>query len=472
MERICAQLVSFIISTRLAIILDPDEYGLIAIVLVFITIADVFVSSGFSAALVQKKDADDLDYSTMFYCSLRVSIIMYGIIYLCAPRIAHFYDNESLIMLIRVFSLRLPLSVLNSIQHAYISSNMLFRKFFWSTLFGTVISGSIGLWMAHRGFGVWSLVAQYLMNTVVDTLVLLFTISWRPKLMFSLERADKLMSFGSKVLLAALSGTVFDQLRSFIIGKKYTAADLAYYNKGQQFSSLLTTNISTSIMAVLFPSISKVSDDISKVKNMTKKSIEVLAFVMFPLLFGLAACAEPIVIVLITEKWIKCVPFIQILSMYSLINILGGLPLEAFKALGRGDVTLKLEFIKKPVYLLLLLAGMWFGPLAMAVTLALYSLYGAGINMFYLSKLTNYKVSEQLGDVFPVFVVSLVMALAVYFVPIPINSIIVKLAVKVLMGAAIYVVGTLIIKPEGFVYIWNIIEEKFFKKQAGNTYEY
>ena len=146
--------------------------------------------------------------------------------------------------------------------------------------------------------------------------------------------------------------------------------------------------------------------------------------------------------------------------------------MEAFKALGRGDVTLKLEFIKKPVYLLLLLAGMWFGPLAMAVTLALYSLYGAGINMFYLSKLTNYKVSEQLGDVFPVFVVSLVMALAVYFVPIPINSIIVKLAVKVLMGAAIYVVGTLIIKPEGFVYIWNIIEEKFFKKQAGNTYEY
>lgn len=211
-ERMLAQLVSFIVSIVLARLLTPEDYGLVAMVLVFINIADVFVNSGFSTALIQDKNADDIDFSTLFYCSLLCSIVIYFILFLGAPGIAKFYSNTDLVFLIRIFSLKIPMSAYNSIQHAYISRHMLFKKFFFSTLFGTLLSGIAGITFAYMGAGVWALVAQYFTNTIVDTIILSITINWHPKMEFSFKRAKRLMNYGSKVMLADLSGTFLDNL--------------------------------------------------------------------------------------------------------------------------------------------------------------------------------------------------------------------------------------------------------------------
>lgn len=458
MERVCAQLVSFAVSMLLARRLSLDEYGLISIVMIFLAIADVFVTSGFSAALVQKKDADDLDYSTLFYCSLVISIIIYILLYICAPLIAEYYHNDILIAIVRILSLRLPLSVFNSVQHAYVSSNLLFKKFFLSTLFGVSISGIVGLVMAYKGFGVWSLVAQYLINIIIDSIVLFITIPWRPKLMFSWDRAKTLMSFGSKVLLSTLSGTVFYHLRGMVIGKKYTTADLAAYNRGQQFSDLFTANISTSILTVMFPSLSKVGDDREKVKNMTRKAFQVLAFVMFPILIGLCVCAEPIVMVLLTDKWIPCIPYVQILSIFSAINVIAALPLETFKAMGRSDINLKLEFIKKPVFLVLLFIGVKYGVLWIAITLAIYALFEYIINMIYLRGLIDYSPTEHVYDIAGAIICTLVMSV-VYFLNIS-DVMIIKLFTKVIAGVLLYVISAMVIKPAGYQYLKQLLSEK------------
>lgn len=267
-ERFLAQIVSFIVSIVLARMLMPEDYGVISLILVFITFADVFVTSGFSTSLIQKKDADDTDFSTIFYCSFMISILIYFVLFAVAPIIADFYNTPTLIPILRVFSLRIPISSYNSIQHAYVSRNMLFKKFFFSTLFGTILSGVFGVVAAYHGLGAWALIIQYMTNTIVDTIVLRFTIDWHLKIKFSKQSASSLMKYGWKILVADLSGTFFEQLRSLIIGKVYLTSDLAFYNRGKSFSSLIMDNISTAMMSVLFPDLSNKVDDIQQLKKL------------------------------------------------------------------------------------------------------------------------------------------------------------------------------------------------------------
>ncbi len=457
LERFCAQGISFLVSIVLARLLLPEDFGNVAMILIFITIADVFVNSGFSTALIQKKDADDLDYSTMFYSSQITSVIIYFIIFLLAPLVGKFYNNDFLILLLRVFALRIPISVYNSIQHAYVSNKMLFKKFFFSTLIGTIISGVVGIIMAYNGYGVWSLIAQYFINTIIDTLILSITIPWRPKLIFSLDRAKKLMSFGSKVLLADLSGTVFDQLRGLLIGKKYTSADLAFYEKGNQFPGFISSNVITSIMMVLFPALSKISDDVKKIKNATRTAIQVLSFVMYPLLFGLIICSNTIVIVLLTEKWIDSAYYIRILSLSTLIGLISNVSLQTIKAIGRSDVLLKLEFFKKPIYLLLLILGISISVKWVAITMVIYSVIGSFINMMALSKHVNYSLIEQMKDIFVPLCGSLLMIAIIYFINLPFSNMVVVLLLQILIGIVVYASFALIVKPNGYIYIKNLL---------------
>ena len=457
LERFCAQGVSFIVSIVLARLLLPEDFGNVAMILIFIAIADVFVNSGFSTALIQKKDSDDLDYSTMFYSSQITSIIIYLIIFLLSPLVGKFYNNDFLVLLLRVFALRIPLSVFNSIQHAYVSNKMLFKRFFFSTLIGTVISGIVGIIMAYNGYGVWSLILQYFINTIVDTLVLFITTPWRPKLLFSLQRAKKLMSFGSKVLLADLSGTFFDQLRVLLIGKKYTSSDLAYYEKGSQFSGFISSNIISSIMTVLFPALSKISDNIDKVKNASRSAVQVLSLVMYPLLFGLIICAKPIVIVLLTEKWIDSVDFIRLLSISSLVGLISNVSLQTIKAIGRSDVLLKLEFIKKPIFLILLIIGISINVKWVAITMVIYSCIGSLINMIALSKYISYSLLEQIKDILIPLCGSLLMILVIYLIKIPFSNMLYVLLIQILLGVLIYLLVILTIKPKGYLFLKKLL---------------
>ena len=363
-ERISAQLVTFIVSIVLARLLSPDDYGNIALVTVFITIANVFVVNGFGSALIQKQEADNVDFSSVFYANIVFSCFLYVIIFLVSPVVADFYASPILCPVLRVLGLRIPVAAINSVQQAYVSRHMLFKKFFFSTLFGTLLSGVVGCVMAYMGFGIWALVAQYLVNTSVDTIVLWFTVRWRPDFVFSFSRVKVLLSYGWKLLLSGLLDTGYTQLRSLIIGKKYTSADLAYYNRGQQYPQLVVTNINTSISSVLFPAISKCQDDLSRVKSMTRRAIKTSCYIMWPLMIGLGVIAEPLVSFMLTDKWLPCVPYLQIACFTYAFWPIHTANLEALKAIGRSDIFLQLEILKKGIGLVLLFLTMNYGVMA------------------------------------------------------------------------------------------------------------
>lgn len=465
-ERFLAQIVSFVVSVVLARILLPKDYGAISIVMVFIAFADVLVVSGFSTSLVQKKDANLTDFSTIFYCSLIVAVILYGILFVTAPFVADFYKMPILKNAIRILSLRIIIGSYNSIQHAYVSRKMLFKRFFFSTLFGTVISGIIGVVLAIKGFEIWALVIQYLSNTFIDSVVLTLTIDWKPSFVFSFTSAKKLMNFGWKVTAANFSGTFFGQLRNLIVGKVYTPADLAFYNRGQQISGVLCDNLSSAIMSVLFPAFSNFSDDKERIKAMTRRAVRIMSYVIFPIAFGCAVLAKSFVLVVFTEKWMNAISFIQILCLSSTIGLIGTVGMQSIQALGRSDILLKLEFIKKPIYLILLILGVKISVFGVALTMLLYSIYATILNASPLKKIINYKYKEQIEDLFPAFTLSVVMSLIVYLSSYILLNEYLRLIVGIFIGISVYILLSKIFKVDSYFYIINFIKNKLLKSNG------
>lgn len=455
-ERLLSQGISFIISLVLARVLMPEDYGMVSLVLVFTNLAAVFINSGFGTALVQKKDADATDFSTMYFCSQGISIVLYLVIFLAAPWVAVFYKEPELTAVLRVFALQIPLGAYNAIQNAYVSRNMLFHKLFLASVLSTAVSGAVGIFLALAGAGVWALVAQSIGVVLTNTLVLAVTLPWHPQWKFSKAAAKPLMRYGSRILMADLSGTFFGELRGLIIGRVYTTADLAFYSKGQQLPNLLTSNLSTTVMTVIFPAMSDRSDDLQQVKAFAKQSMQILAFVIFPVMFGLAAVMEPLIHFLYTEKWGPCVPYAQCLSVGLAVGVFGIIPLQTIKAIGRSDVILKLEFLKKPVYILLLLVGVNINVLAIAVTMMLYDIYGTFVNMYQMKKYIGYGLWEQMRDVFSSLALSLVMAVAVYAID-GIGTLALTLAIKVASGVIIYVLGAIVFRLAPYRYLKNLI---------------
>ena len=302
LERCGAQGVGLIVSIVLARILTPDEYGVIALVLVFTSILQVFVDSGLGNALIQKKDADNVDFSTVFFFNVFACCVLYLAIFFAAPFISEFYEKPILTPLIRTMSLTLVLSGLSNVQQAYISKNFLFKKFFFSTIIGTVLSAVVSIYMAYKGYGVWALVAQTLVHHGINTLILWFTVKWRPNVVFSFVRLKGLFSYGWKLLASALIDRVYLEIRKMIIGKKYTSDDLGHYDNGQKIPNFLITNINTSIDSVLLPTLSDSQKDVGAVKNMTRRAIKTSSFVLWPMMVVLGVSAEPLVRVLLTEK--------------------------------------------------------------------------------------------------------------------------------------------------------------------------
>lgn len=458
-ERITAQVISLAVSVILARMLSPADYGAVALVMVFITIANVFVSNGFGSALIQKKNADNLDFSSVFYINIAISIVLYGIIYVSAPFIADFYDLAVMKPALRVLGIRIIVAAINSIQQAYVSRNMLFKRFFWSTLFGTLLSGIVGVTMAYHGFGVWALVAQYLTNTCTDTVVLWFTVRWRPELRCSWKRAKGLLSYGWKLLVSALIDTGYNQLRSLIIGKIYTSEDLAFYNQGDKYPSLIVTNINSSISGVLFPAMAKYQNNPEKVKQMTRRSIQVSSYIMWPLMVGLGVIAEPLVRILLTEKWLPCVPFLRIFCFTYGLWPIHTANLQALNAMGRSDLFLKLEIIKKIIGLGLLVVSIQYGPLAIAWSLVISGVASTFINSYPNVRLLKYKYTEQLKDLLPPLALALVMAIIIYPVGFLHFSSAVIMMLQMVIGGGVYIALSVISKNQSFSYLCGFVKK-------------
>ncbi len=461
-ERIAAQFVTFIVSIILARLLSPQDYGIIAIVTIFITIANVFVSDGFGSALIQKKEVDALDYSSVLWFNLFFSIVLYLIIFFCAPLVSLLYGGgyEILTPVLRILGLRIIVSAINSVQQAYISRKMIFKKFFWSTLIGTITSAVVGIAMAYSGFGVWALVAQYLTNTFIGTIVLAIVLKKRPIMAFSFVRLKNMLGFGSKVLGASLLITGYQELRALIIGKRYSSEDLAYYDKGRQFPNLIVANINTSIGAVLFPKMAQEQDDKTRVREVTRKSIRVGAYLMCPLMLGLAAIAKPFVEIVLTEKWLSCVPLLQLFCVVYLFQPIHTANMQAIKAIGKSDVYFKLEIIKKIIELAVLVIVMWISVEAMVLSMAVLTTIFTFINAYPNKKLLNYSFKQQILDILSPIGMGSVMAVGVYlFSFIPMNHVL-SLGLQVLLGSIIYLVLSILTKNQELKYIISLIRKK------------
>ena len=419
-ERVLAEVVHFVISVILARLLMPDDYGIIALVTVFTVFCDKLIICGFATSLIQKKDADDIDFSSVLYFSLAAAVVLYSLLFFCAPLIADFYDKfdrNLLISVIRIAGLSLFIVAFNSVQHAYVSKNMLFRRNFWSVLGAIVLSGGVGIAMAYHGFGVWALVAQNMIKTFVGMMILYLTVRWRPKRVFSISRLKELFAFGWKIFVASIIKVIYNDLRSLVIGKVYTPADLAFYNRGQTLPQLVDSNITGTIDAVLFPAYSKLQDDKAALISAMRRAVKTSCYVLMPALALLAAVSSPLVSVLLTDKWLPCVPFMQILCLSFMFSPVEIENLQSIKAIGRSDIVLKLEIAKRTIGVLLLICAVPIGLHAIAWSMLIGNIIAAILNASPNRKLIGYPIHKQFLDVLPsLFMSALVFCVAYAFV--------------------------------------------------------
>ena len=473
LERIGTQGVQFVVAIVLARLLSPADFGLIALVTVFVTIANVFVQSGLNTALIQKKNADNLDFSTVFYSCVALAVVLYTGLFFGAPVIARFYNNQiELIPVIRVLGLMLPLGALNSIQEAYVARNMMFKKLFYRSIGAIIPAGIIGVVCAYLGFGIWSLVAQQLSNALLICVIMWFTVKWRPSLSFSIERWKGLFSFGWKLLCSALLDTFYRNIRDLVIGKLFTSADLGFYNRGDQFPKIIIANINSSIQSVLLPSLSTVQDDRVRLKSLARRSIKTSSFLILPLMTGLAAVAKPLTLVVLGEKWLPAVPFIQICCFSYAFWPIHTTNLSAINAVGRSDVFLKLEIIKKCYGLAVLALAIWLfrSPVGIAMSAAITAPLGSFVNAYPNKKLLNYGFIEQMKDFVPSFLLSLAMGGAVFFGGNFLTdslgvSPILLLIVSVVVGLLLYLGLAKILRFECLDYLIKTMKEFYEKRR-------
>ena len=332
-ERISAELVSFVVSVILARILIPEDYSVVGIVAIFFSFSEVLISGGFNSALIQKKDVDETDYSSVMLLSLAISGVVYFILFFCAGWISRIYKQDLIVPVLRVMGLVLFINAYKSVLSAYVSNRLEFKKYFASTIGGTVVSAIVGIIMAYKGFGPWALVAQQMTNSLIDTLILSVTTGYKPAFRISFKRLKSLFDYGGKIYLSSIISVIYDEIKPLIVGIRFSGTDLAFYNKGESFPRLLNASISDTISAVLFPVISKVQDEAESVRNMTRRFIGITSFIVFPMMVGLMVIADNFVIVILTEKWIPIVPYIRIFCFSYMFNIIQVANLQAIKAI-------------------------------------------------------------------------------------------------------------------------------------------
>lgn len=400
-EQFSTQIVSLVISIVLARLLGPEEFGTIALLTIFIEISACLVNSGFGSALIQKKNADELDFNSVFYFSIVVSILVYFILFISAPFIASFYSEPILIPVLRVTALKLIFDAISSVQNAILTRKMLFSKSFMITLPSTIISGASGIYLAYAGCGIWALAWSSLVGSFSANILRWFIIGWKPKFAFSFSRLKELFKFGSNVLISSLIDKFFTNIYGLLIGKFYTKEDLGHYNRGSHIPQIVMGTLQGSIASVLFPALSKTQDDIVLLKDLVKKSIQSASLIVFPAMFLLAATSDSLVLILFSEKWKFAVPFMQIACISYAFWHLHATNLQVILALKRSDLFLKMEILKKVLMLICIALTLPFGVIWLALGKIILTPLSFIINAYPNKKLINYNIFEQIKDFSP-----------------------------------------------------------------------
>lgn len=473
MERISAQLVSVIVSIVLARLLFPEDYSVVSIVAIFFSFCNIFISGGLSSALIQKKDADVIDYSSVFFAQMLMASIFYVVMFFVAPALAKLYNKDILIPVIRVMALTFFINGYKSVLSAKISSDLKFRKFFWSTIIGTVISAFVGIIMAYNGFGAWALVAQQMTNSFVDTLILTFTSHTKLRFVFSFSRFKQLFNFGGKIFLASIITVAYDEAQPLIVGIKYSTADLAYYNKGSQYPNLITSISSDTLSSSLFPAMAKVQDDKDAILNFTRSFMQVASFLTFPMMLGFFAVAENFVSIVLTDKWLPVVPYVMIFCLANMLQPIQKGNLQAIRAIGRSDIILILEIIKKSTYAVVIFLFVFFtdSPILLALSAIINSVFASLANTFPNRKLIGYRYKYQLADLLPNFITALVMCGIVYFMNYIQLNIYLLFVLQIVTGILVYFGLNLLIRNKSMFYLFDIVKGVFNKDGKNKKYD-
>ncbi|WP_288760910.1 lipopolysaccharide biosynthesis protein [uncultured Veillonella sp.] len=440
-ERFSSQVVSVIVAIVLARLLEPRYYGVIAMVTVFITLGDILANSGFGRAVVQKKHASKVDYDNAFFLSILISLSVYALLFVSAPYIAEFYGIEELSMIVRVMALRIPISSFYSIQQAYIQKAMLFRNFFLASLSAAIGSGVIGIALALLEYGIWALVAQALSNSILSTLVLFYTSKWRPSWKVRKEGLRDIFSFGSKLIESEIIANAMTTIRIMIMAKMYTPSDLAYYDQGQRYTGIVVGNLSTAINRVMLPVYSSMQDDITLLREKVRTSIRVGIFFMAPMMLGLFAVADNLIVTLLTEKWILATPYLQIFSLYYLTRPFESIANQALIAKGHVKssfyVMVLINFISFISVMIVMILAL--DVFAFAQSILIATIVSVLSFSYCMKRYLRYKFLEQLKDVGSSIMIAAVMSSVISLVGHVFISPLLNLIVQVVVGIIIYI---------------------------------
>ena len=384
--------------------------------MILISLLEVFVTSGLGNALVQKKSVTTLDYSTVFYFNVALAVLIYIVIYIVAEPISSIYNSESLSNILRIMSLRVIIASLNTIQYAYIQRNMIFKQLFYSSLIGCGLSAFLGIAGAINGMGVYALVLQYLSNALINTVILFFIIKWTPTCEYSWASLAALFKYGWKLLVSGLLNTSFNEIKGIIIGGKYSASDLSYYDKGKQFPSIVYENINASISKVLFPIMSKEQDDKCRILDMTRVSLSILSYVLLPFLFLLYALGDDLIVLLITSKWLPALPYLRIACLTYSVVIINTVLTNAINSVGRSDLHLKIEVLNILLGIIMLLLLMNYGAIYIALSITISTMICSACRVYVVFRLFNYRLLDLWNNYFTSLVLSTVILILCLFI--------------------------------------------------------
>ena len=458
-ERFSLQGVQFVMQLVMARLILPYEYGMIAMLTIFLQIAQAFIDSGFTNALIQKKDRTEVDYSTVFYFNIIIALLFYCILFVSAPLIAKFYNMPDLILVMRVMALSLIILSFSAVHKTKLTIEINFKIQSKITLIAAGISGIIGVGIAYLGYGVWALVYQSILNAMLTTILFNCFYRWKPLKTFSMKSFKRLFSFGSKLLVSGLIHTVYYNLYGIVIGKRFSAAELGYYTRAEQFAILPSYNLSAIITRVTFPILSSIQDDNERLASTYRKYIRLSSYLIFPLMVGLASLANPLVDLFLTEKWNGTVALLQILCFDWMFDHLSGINLNLLYVKGRSDLALRLEIIKKIIAITILLASIPLGIIGMCLGRVLYSLIATYANTYYTNSLIGLSFRTQLKDIIPYLILSLAMGGVVYATTYLGLSNIIQLIIGITIGILFYISISYIFKITSLKVLLQLIHK-------------
>jgi len=440
LDRFGSQGVAFIITIVLARILTPEDYGLIAIVVIFISVSETFITSGLPSSLIQKENANDTDFSTVFYFSILLGLTAYLILFFLSSYISIYFNEDKIKIILQVMSLKVFISSLGVVHKTYMIKTLNFKPIFYAKIIGGVISGSVGIYLAIHGYGIWSLVVHYILGATIDIVVLWFSVSWRPSLSFSFYSLRELFMFGWRLLLASLLSSLYTNIYNLVIAKGYSSSQLAYYNQGRLFPQLIASNIVSAVSGVLFPAMARVQNQPDLLKTYLKNSISLSTFVIFPFMLGMVSVADTLVVSLLTEKWSDAVPFLQISCIsFALLPIATSYN-QLIKSVGKSEIFLKMEVVRKIIGIYILYLMFDYGVIAIAMAEVISVVLGIFVTIFYTRKIIDYGLFELSGDCTRSLLISTIMAVLVYSVgDLFLHKTFLVLVLQILVGFFFYI---------------------------------